>query len=73
MIDAINLVSVKMLGAEPRQWRCVENRAKQNQLVESSRLLPIVAEKNCDQSDHQNRPKGKNTTKSPRGESLRRS
>ena len=35
----------EMFGAEGREWRRVENRSEENQLVESSRLLPIAAKK----------------------------
>src|SRR5215831_2852474 len=38
-----------MFGAEGREWCRVENWPEQNQLVESSRLLPIAAQKNRNQ------------------------
>src|SRR5215472_3404 len=44
----------EMFGAERREWRRVEKRPEQNQLVESSRLSPIAAKKNCDQPDCKN-------------------
>jgi hypothetical protein len=47
-----------MLSAEGREWRCVEKRSEQNQLVEAVGLLPIVAKKNRDQPESKNHPKG---------------
>src|SRR5215467_9243546 len=38
----------EMLSAEGREWRRVEKRSQQNQLVESSRFLPIATKKNRD-------------------------
>jgi hypothetical protein len=34
-----------MFSTEGRKWRCVENRPKQNQLVEPTCLLPIATNK----------------------------
>jgi hypothetical protein len=48
----------EMFGAEGRDGRRVEKRPQQNQPVESSRLLPIAANKNRDQPDCQDHPKG---------------
>src|SRR5262249_10515700 len=47
----------EMFGTEGGDWRRVEKRPEQNQLVKSSRLLPIATKKNCDQPDGKNHRK----------------
>ncbi len=49
----------EVLSAESREWRCVEKRPEQDQLVPSSRLLPIAAKKDRDQPDGENQSKSK--------------
>src|SRR6266480_4471311 len=49
----------EMLGSEGREWRRVEKRPEQNQLVESSRHLPIAAKKNRDQPECKNHSTGR--------------
>jgi hypothetical protein len=39
----------EMFGAEGREWRRVEKGSEQNQLVDSSRFLPVAAKKNHNQ------------------------
>src|SRR5215471_8752492 len=49
----------EMFGAEGREWRRVEKRPEENQLVEAARLLPIAANKNHDQPDGKNQSEDK--------------
>ena len=44
----------EMFGAECGEWGSVKNRPEENQLVETSRLLPTAAKKNHDQADSKN-------------------
>src|SRR5215813_1492079 len=43
-----------MFGAEGGEWRRIEKRAEQNQLVESAGAFPIAAKKNRDQANCKN-------------------
>jgi hypothetical protein len=47
-----------MFGTEGRKRCGVEKRPEQNQLVESSRLLPIAMNKNREQPDGNDHSKG---------------
>src|SRR5579871_5806013 len=49
----------EVFSAETREGRRVEKRPKQNQYFQSSRLLPIAAQKNGDQPDGECRSKDK--------------